>query len=299
MLLTTDSAQQIEDAARIIERISRDRSAAQVAAIEETCTEIRQHLGEWRDKLRSQLTSQIKALEIGCPPSFIRVAGQSHLEKPLNRLLAWMVDPSGDHGWGDGFLRLLAERVDLPEMIEDLDVGELPGIRAEQTLDGDDSGKEPDLVIWTTRAALLLENKVWAPESGDQYSPYLASFATLANSRTTRAYLSAREARKIPPNWDGFILHSEIAELLYRIGDAADGKAVWPAWSRICAVMCAVALENKNDAAMLREAKILLRETEEQPVSVKQIATLRRLLPLPLPRTPWIGISDANHAHQP
>lgn len=291
-----DRPQQIEEAARLIESLQRERTVACVSAIEDTCTEIRQHLGEWRDRLGEQLREQLDALEVGCPPSFIRVAGQSHLEKPFNRLLAWMVDPHGDHGWGNAFLKLLAERVELPEMVEDLVAGELPGIRAEQTLEGDDSGKEPDLVIWTRRAALLLENKVWAPESGDQYGPYLASFHTLAGSRNTSAYLSAREPRDTPPDWDGFILHSELAKLLFRVGEG-EGESRTPVWARICAVMCAVALEDRRDAATLREARLLLRDTAEKPVSVDQISRLRKILPLPLPCTPW---ADAlNPVHPP
>jgi hypothetical protein len=277
----------------MIDRLFRERTSTRVAAIEETCAEIRQHLGEWRDRLGEQLREQLAGLEAGCPPSFIRVAGQSHLEKPFNRLLAWMVDPHGDHGWSNAFLKLLAERMGLPEMVEDLDAGELPGIRAEQALDGDDSGKEPDLVIWTTRAALLLENKVWAPESGDQYGPYLASFRTLAGPRTTKAFLSARESRDTPLHWDGFLLHSDLANLLFHIGTGANES---PVWARVCAVMCAVALEDRRDAETLREARVLLRKTEEEPVSVDQISRLRKLLPLPTPRTPWADAPDVGHS---
>jgi len=288
----TYSHQQIEEAARLIVGLQRERTAACVSAIESVGAEILSHLETWGDRLRGQLKEQLAALEVGCPPSFIRVAGQSHLERPFNRLLGWMVDPAGDHGWGDGFLKLLAHEIGLPEMAEDLDAGDTPLIRVEQTLDGDDSGKEPDLAVRTLNAALLVENKVWAPESGDQYGPYLEGFRKWAQedraeavaARKTRTFLAARDRRLVPKRWDGFFAHSDLAGLLYRIGEGETGA---PAWARICAVVCGISFEDRQDHAKLREARELLRETADRPVTMDQVTQLRSLVPLPRPLTPW------------
>ena len=295
MNFAADSHLEIERTARRIEELFRARTAVSAEAIHETAGVIHKQLQTWRDSLRQQLEQQLADLAVGCPPSLIRVAGQSHLEKPFNRLLAWLVNPDGDHGCGAAFVRFLAARANLPELEEDLDriasgSGDLFEIRAEQTLDGDDSGKEPDLAVRTPHAALLLENKVWASESGDQYGPYLAIFRRWAGpDRKTRALLCARLPRDIPSGWDGFLPHAELAQILYEVSRCKAGVS---AWGRICAVMCATALRDASDHEIVRGARHLLDETKNSPVNTDQIIRLREVLPLPRPITPWKEFGD-------
>jgi hypothetical protein len=212
------------------------------------------------------------------------VAGQSHLEKPLNRLLAWMVDPKGDHGWGQHFLLLLAQFVGLPELSADLEKGSIVGIFAEQSFEDDDSGKEPDLIIGTPHAALMLENKLWAPESGDQYGPYLTSFNSWAKGRTSKAVLCAPNDRTVPAGWDRCLLHLDLANLLMRI---ADGETRAPVWGRISAAMCAVAFQRQSHHQTINDARQALESAKQSTPSLEQVARLRGILPLPRPITPW------------
>lgn len=288
MPLTSDRPAQIEEAALELRGLFNHRSSSRVAAIEATCEELSRHLASWHDHLWTQLEEELIGWEAGIPPSFIRLAGQSHLEKPFNRLLAWMVDPEGDHGWGASFLRLLAEKLDLPEMVADLDDprGGRLDIRAEVILDGDDSGRMPDLAVRTDHAALLLENKVWAMESGDQYSPYLELFRAWAGDREWRAVLSAREIREVPLGWGLFLLHRELADLLTLL---AEGERDLPIWSRVCAALCAEALRERDLVTTLRAAQEIRRnQRADNPTSfLDQISALRKLLPLPRPIIPW------------
>jgi hypothetical protein len=286
---------EIEQIARSFESLFRKRAAACVQAVHETAGLIQGHLQTWRDTLCQQMERQLADLAVGCPPSFVRVAGQSHLEKPFNRLLAWLVDPLSDHGCGAAFLKLLALRVEFPELVEDLDLMATDSnwqieIRAEQELDDDDSGKEPDLAIRTPRAALLLENKVGSPESGDQYAPYLVAFRRWAEpKRKTHAYLCARSERDVPKGWTGFLLHADLAEILYEVSRDKKGVSVW---GRISAVMCATALVEASDHEKIRAARQILAETKITSVNTDQITRLREILPLPRPMTPWKELCD-------
>jgi hypothetical protein len=212
------------------------------------------------------------------------VAGQSHLEKPLNRLLAWMVNPEGDHGWGLHFLLLLAQFVGLPELVADLEKGSVIKIIAEQSFEDDDSGKEPDLIIGTHHAALMLENKLWAPESGDQYGPYLTSFKSWAKGRASKAVLSSPNDRVVPQGWDRCLLHQDLANLLMRI---AHGETRTPVWGRISAAMCAVAFQRQSYHQTIIDARQALESAKQSTPSLEQVARLRGILPLPRPITPW------------
>lgn len=274
----------IEGIALSLRRHFKDRTAMHVAVVGNTAETIRHALGGWRDRLVSELEQELISFDDGCPPSFVQVAGQSHLEKPLNRLLAWMVDPKGDHGWGVHFLLLLARIVELPEMVADLENGSSVRIIAEQALEDDDSGKEPDLIIGTPHAALLLENKLWAPESGDQYGPYLTVFRAWAKGRRSKAVLCAPNDRSVPAGWDRCLLHQDLANLLLRI---AEGEPRTPVWARISAAMCAVAFQRQSHHQTILDARQALELAKQSTPSPDQVARLRGILPLPRPITPW------------
>ncbi|MGY6217583.1 hypothetical protein ACW73L_20695 [Methylolobus aquaticus] len=278
--------QELRDIADRFAGIFRQRRDERARAIRDTANVIEQHLQEWKKSLRTQLEEQLRAWdEHGTPLSFVRVAGQRHLEKPLNRLLGWLADPEGDHGLGSEFLIGLAGRMNLPEMVEDLQNGEKPEVKAEEALEDDDSGKQPDLLARTSRAALLLENKVWAPQSGDQYGPYLAVFTQhFAGDRKKRAFLCSRTPRNKPEGWDGTLLHSDLARILH---DIAGGEGTFSTWGRIAAVVCAVALEDSEIGEKARQARELLKETHTASVNARHISQLRAAIPLAQPYTPW------------
>lgn len=280
------SRAEIEVVAEQFADIFRRRNQARAQAVRDTADIIQKHLQKLGDDLRGQLAQELRVWDqIGCPPSFVRVAGQNHLEKPFNRLIAWLARPDAEHWLSCAFLTKLAELVGLPEMVCDLEQGEIPKISAEVAIDGDQSGKQPDLLVKTSRAALMLENKVRAPESGDQYGPYLKLFNRWAGTdRVKCSVLCSRSDRKCPDGWDKAILHSDLARILYDIAGAEDNK---PVWGKISAVICAVAFEDSFISDKVQNARLLLRRTDTQAISHQQINDLRKVLPLPLPSIPW------------
>jgi hypothetical protein len=277
----------IESAAALFEELFHKERRQQADAVRKTGDIIERHLWGWRERLRSTLEQQLAAFaDVGFPPSFVHVAGQRGLEKPLNRLLAWLGDPGAEHGLGTAFLVRLSHFAGLPELAEDLERGEDAEIRAEATLEDDDSGREPDLVVRTSRAALLLENKVHAAESGPgQYSTYLEIFkAWAAGTRKTAAILCSRGSRKLPDGWTMVMMHADVSNMLYEIGRSPDDA---PTWGRIAAVMCAVAFEESVHNDTVRRARALLDETRTGPVTPDQISRLQDIAPLPTPPIPW------------
>lgn len=216
--------------------------------------------------------------ELGWPPSFVQLAGVSDLEKPFNRLLGWWAR-AGDHGAGYAFVRELARRFELPAMIADLEANAPVVVRVEDAFD-EDIGKEPDLVVLTPRAALMLENKVHAGESGDQYAPYLAQFALERGDRDWSAVLAARDARERPPGWTHAVSHADLAGIFRTI--AADETVRF--WTRIAATVTAVAFD--DDAGVggaLAQAEALLQRTKVGRIGPNATREMRRLAVLAPP----------------
>lgn len=234
----TDTAARILAVAAAVRaaRSSRERSVLRIA--EELTTLFAARAEPARRALASALARERTT---GTPPSFVRVAGLGHREKPYNRLLGWWL-ADGDHGAGFSFLSALATRVGLAHMAEDISRGERPEIHVETAM-SDDETKEPDAVVLTSRAALLLENKVWAGESGDQYGPYLASFKRSTGERQWMAILLAREVRATPAGWSMMMTHEEIAEVLASL-TRDDGL---PFWARVSAQLTAAAFADAGD----------------------------------------------------
>jgi hypothetical protein len=72
--------------------------------------------------------------------------------------------------------------------------------------------RQPDLMFRTKHAAVLIENKVRAPETGpNQYGDYLAVLREWADSRAFRAYLLAPSDRPVPEGWERSLTHRQLA----------------------------------------------------------------------------------------
>ncbi len=279
-------AAEINSVSAVFDSLLRQQRAARAQAVKEAAGRIEEHLGEWTAQLRGQLKQQLDKWDrFGVPISFLRVAGQNHLEKPLNRLLAWWADPSQEHGFGAAFLHKLAELIHLPDMVDDIaEQGDKPEIRAEQSVDGDTLGKEPDLMVRTAHAAFLLENKLWAPESGDQYGPYHEVLERWAgSSRSVRAVLCARERRATPSGWDFSIAHADLAAILEGLSSRRD----FPVWGKIAAVQSALVFRGGDISDLIRTARQVYQESAKGEVSPERISRLREVLPLPEPPAPW------------
>lgn len=281
-----NKANQILQVADRLQQVFAQRASERADAIHVTADIIESHLGKWQADLHQQLEVQLAEWRIlGVPPSFIDVAGQSRLEKPFNRLLAWWCDVYAAHGLGGEFLALLAKLCDLPEMVEDIQNNCKLEVCAEQALDEIDSNQEPDLMVRTPRAALLLENKVNAQESGDQYAPYLEILKQWAgDNRKKRAVLCARDKRDRPNGWHKSITHVELAEILHQLASSENATI----WGRISATLCALSFEQTQLESLLLQAEQVLERTTGIP-TVRKIKALSDVLPLPQIPTPWIS----------
>jgi len=265
----------LEAAARIVAvaDVIRQSRRTRTRAIEQTCDALRPLFARRVQPARAALAVAVaNAKRLGLPPSFVRVSGLGNREKPYNRLLGWWLSDS-DHGAGFAFARALAVRVGLSALAEDLDAGERPTVRVEKSL-AEDGRKEPDAVVLTSRSALLIENKVDAPESGDQYAPYLRAFRVEAAERATVAILLARESRATPPGWSRTMTHQEIADLLVQTA----GCEGLPFWSRVCAQLSSSAFADETPShELLHEADALLARAERGAVSATDIARMQSI----------------------
>src|SRR5208337_2609003 len=93
-----------------------------------------------------------------------------------------------------------ARKLEHPALATDLDDADRAAravVRSEARWPEDvRSHKVPDLLVITDRALLLIESKLWSPESGNQYGPYKRNLDELAKARgipsdSTRAHLLA------------------------------------------------------------------------------------------------------------
>lgn len=207
----------------------------------------------------------------GYVPSFISLCGATDLEKPFNRLIGWWATEGADHGCGRRFLIELAHRLGAVALEEDLRQGRQVVVRVEEAVG--EEAREPDLLVWSDRALLLLENKVLSPESGEgQYADYLALADRLANGRERRAVLTARNTRDTPAGWNAFMPHRELATLFDRL--ARDAEV--PMWGRISAAISAHTLRAQNSSAGMSKAahlaaKPAVKLTAYDCLSIEQI----------------------------
>jgi len=194
-------------------------------AIEATANQIEGHLTEWKRRLETRLREKLAPWEEkGIPPDFVSIAGQSRLEKPLNKLLAWWSDPDAPHGLSSKFLSHLADCANLNSLRRDLENNERQEVYSEKSID-DHSRLEPDLLIRTKHSVLLLENKLRSGESGDQFSKYLDELTNnWSGEREWKAILCAPDDRKPPKGWHKTITHSQIAGILRELSQ--DGMAL-------------------------------------------------------------------------
>lgn len=268
----------------IIKKAALDRDQRQADRILQTAQILRDNFTSWAKELRCELKLNVQQIsQLGWPPSFVIIAGQSNLEKPFNRLIKWWTMPDSEHGLSQAFLIELSRLVDLPEMIADLEQGECPVVHSEEAVE-ETNGRQPDLFVQTSHAALMLENKVNAPESGDQYGPYLRYFNAWAGSNRKKcAVLCSRDIREIPSGWNKCILHGDLAQILYRISDNPKSSD----WGRISAIICAVTFENDPDICKkYEEAKRLLAQTEGGMFKPQTLHRMAEILPITIPPSP-------------
>lgn len=221
-------------------------------------------------------------IEDGYIPSFISLCGAADLEKPFNRLLGWWATESADHGCGRKFLIELTHLLGPIVLEEDLREGRPVNVLVEEAVGAE--AREPDLLVWSDRGILLLENKVLSPESGEgQYADYLALLDRLANGRDRRAVLAARTVRDAPPGWDRFVSHGELATAFDRLAGAPEV----PTWGRITAAITAHTLRAPNTSAIMHTATHLAAKPPAQLTVYDCLSMEQVLEQLGSSATPW------------
>lgn len=154
-------------------------------------------------------------LALGAPPSLRQLVGISNLEVPMNRVLSWMLDPTSRGVAARRGLMALGGLLDFRVLTDDVERGLPVAVLSEASPDLEITNRQPDLLIRTEHAAVLIENKVWSPESGpDQYAHYLEVLTKWAGARECRAYLLAPTERNTPSGWDGSFSHRQLADAL-------------------------------------------------------------------------------------
>jgi hypothetical protein len=211
-LLAGDMSGEVITAALLLEALVAQNSVQQRADLLSAaggCEAAFQRIAvEIRDQARTRL-------RIGAPPSLRRLVGISNLEVPMNRVIGWMLDPASRGPAARSGLVALASLLGFAALSDDIEQGSPLEVLVETSPDLGITNRQPDLMIRSQHAAILVENKVASPESGtDQYTAYLDALRVWAGQREYRAYLLAPTERSTPPGWDGSLSHQELADAL-------------------------------------------------------------------------------------
>ena len=243
---------------------------------------------DWYSRIGSGLLEQAReVLEVGEPPRVRELCGLKDLEKPMNRVLGWIFDPVGSHGAGALPLIRLAKLVGANTLAEDAEAtpAKVEVYREESPRDFP-SSKEPDLLVRSPRAALLLENKILAPESGDQYGPYEEAFRRWAGDRECHLVLSAPTLREKHEDYQ-LLLHSSIAELLSELA----GNSELPLWSRITLITLIQDIEGGDTRSAIGRIRLITDTADKNngPLGPEKAIELRNLIATVRSFRPWEG----------
>ena len=207
------SVQDLMEAARLIESVLSQQSAERCSAVLAAARDCERMFALHAADVRREALARLK---LGEPPSLRRMVGISNLEVPLNKALAWALDERERGAAARSGLLSLARLLDFSQLVDDINAGLALCMHAESSPDSSISTRQPDFLIASPNAAVLIENKVWSAESDpDQYSHYLDLLRRWAGPREARAYLLVRdEGRAKPENWERCISHRELAQAL-------------------------------------------------------------------------------------
>lgn len=212
MVLTGPNTNDVLLASAEIELALARRSTRLCEGLLEAATACETVFARRASEIRAEAESR---LALGTPPSLRQIVGLSNLEVPMNRALGWMLDPEPRGVAARLGLVMLARLLDFPLMASDVERGADVVMLCETSPDLGITNRQPDLLIGTDNAAVLIENKVWSPESGpDQYSHYLEVLEQWAGVREHRAYLLAPNERATPKGWTGSLTHKQLGDAL-------------------------------------------------------------------------------------
>lgn len=243
------------------------RLAQQCLQLLEAATACEEVFSRRASEIRLEAASR---LALGAPPSLRQLVGVSHLEVPMNQVLGWMLNPDSRGAAARLGLLALGRLLDFPALVRDISQDSTVTVWCEATPDLAITSRQPDLLIGTESAALLIENKVWSPESGpDQYSHYLDVVTQWARGRECRAYLLAPTARTTPLGWDGSFTHRQLAHAMRPL--VADAEVSF--WDRVVYALIVSDLDPDPNPDRVREIERLL----EASGSVSDVAAATKL----------------------
>lgn len=210
----------------------------------------------------------------GLPPRLRDVVGLDREERPMNAALGWLLHPSGDHA---GVLSHLAARLGAHALVRDLQRGAHVEPFTQSSPRDWPNGGAPDLLFRGPTGALLIENKVDASETGDNYNLYAAAFGRWAGPREKVLWIFAAAARGVPAPYL-FATHAQVAGWLREAASAPGVRT----WTRIAAELLAEDLRPR--APTIRALADALRACERSPdpSAVAHLAALTARSPPPL-----------------
>ncbi|MFN8017143.1 MAG: PD-(D/E)XK nuclease family protein [Acidimicrobiales bacterium] len=123
------------------------------------------------------------------PRSLLGVLDLRRSEVHHSKVLAWFLDPSGGHRLRDRFLKRFLATIGLSDVTE----ADRATVQLEMPTVDPLSGRagSVDIVVRIGDRAVLIENKIWSPETNDQLDRY----SNAANAQATLVYLTPYGAR--------------------------------------------------------------------------------------------------------
>lgn len=208
-----------------LETILRRRRRVAATRVHEAASSLETIFGRQLEQIEAQARQRVA---LGAPASLRELTGISQLEVPMNRVFGWVFDPARRGSAALVALTQLAQFLDFEVLLRDIQSGETPEVWVESSPDLWLSSRQPDLIVGTSGAALLVENKVDSPESGEgQYADYLALLDDWAESRDARAFLFSRRKRTPPVDWAGSFSHQELGQCVFKQLAEREGLPFW------------------------------------------------------------------------
>lgn len=142
-------------------------------------TRARRSVAAWTADFDEMREEQLALLERGLwrrgPDDFLDIIGRSRAELVHSAMVGWLLDPLGHHGLGPRLLRRLLARTrwepgELSDVNVDLEVSRtyvLPGKSGECRV---------DVLVRSSQLTLVIENKIYAPESERQCEAMFEAF---------------------------------------------------------------------------------------------------------------------------
>jgi hypothetical protein len=244
------------------------RKAGRIQGAADAC---RGHFAAQGDRI---VEAARRRVVLGQPPSLRKLCGLSRLEVPMNRVLGWCFDPERRGPPARQALSALSNLVGFGTLKADIDAGSGLLVLCETNPDPNYSGREPDLMIRSERAALLLENKVDSPQSDPkQYSDYLDVLKQWAGGREIAAHLMARTRRAVPVGWTGSLSHEDLAGALRPLTSQASGL-----WDRVQIALLVEDLSPDEHPDRIGALRHLVKVTEGRTPTPREVGRMSRLL---------------------